>query len=213
MSSGPQYNERSLFTEFFKSKRGGFVVEVGAANGVENSHTKFLIDEWEWSGILIEPHPDFFRNLSQVHAGKDRVRLVNKAICTEEGQHEFYLARAISRLFLDEKKKQDFLGGGWGKKVTGSVQVEAVRLDNLLDSMGGVPKEFDLLSIDAEGMDLNVVESMDWKRWRPRLVCIEHAYPKPELDAAFAAIGYQFWKKNTGNSFYRPTPEGFGFDG
>ena len=34
-------------------------------------------------------------------------------------------------------------------------------------------KKIDLMNIDVEGMDIEVLDSNDWKQYRPAVVCIE----------------------------------------
>lgn len=46
-----------LNKNYFKNKRGGTYIELGALDGVLYSNTKFFQDHLDWSGILIEPHP------------------------------------------------------------------------------------------------------------------------------------------------------------
>ena len=52
-----------LNTHFFKNKKNGVYIELGALDGVTLSNTKFFEDTLNWSGILIEPHPYTFRDL------------------------------------------------------------------------------------------------------------------------------------------------------
>jgi FkbM family methyltransferase len=68
MNANPQYYsqcEEDLFlnTHFFKNKRGGLYIELGALDGVLYSNTKFFEDTLGWTGILIEPHPEKFKGL------------------------------------------------------------------------------------------------------------------------------------------------------
>jgi len=48
---------------FFKNKRNGVYIELGALDGVLYSNTKFFEDSLGWTGILIEPHPYQFNSL------------------------------------------------------------------------------------------------------------------------------------------------------
>jgi FkbM family methyltransferase len=47
------------------------------------------------------------------------------------------------------------------------------RLDTLLDQHLPAGRRIDLLSIDVEGLDLQVLSSNDWERYRPRVVLVE----------------------------------------
>jgi FkbM family methyltransferase len=186
MNYGPQYNERDVLERFFEKKTGGLLVEVGAADGTDNSHTAFLIDEYNWTAVLIEPHPQYFHVLSEHYALCDRVYLVNKAIHKEEGLHDFYLSGQISRL--------DYI------KSAPKVRVDCVRLDNLLKSLK--IDRIDFLSVDAEGMDLVVLDTFDWDEWRPALVCVEHSMGRDELKTYMHKHDYKFVEDNIGNSFF-----------
>lgn len=52
-----------LNNNYFKNKRCGTYIELGALDGVLYSNTKFFQDNLDWSGILIEPHPIKFNDL------------------------------------------------------------------------------------------------------------------------------------------------------
>ena len=54
-----------LNENFFKNKRNGIYIELGALDGVLYSNTKFFEDSLNWTGILIEPHPDKFNLLKK----------------------------------------------------------------------------------------------------------------------------------------------------
>ena len=38
-----QYNEEELITNFFNSKENGYVVDIGAVDGIVNSNSRYLI--------------------------------------------------------------------------------------------------------------------------------------------------------------------------
>ena len=101
MAQGPQYNERSILQRFFNSKHNGFVLEVGAADGISNSHTEFLIREWGWSAVLIEPHPSFADALAERYQENEKVRLSRLGVLAEAGVNRFYLHKQISRFLSD----------------------------------------------------------------------------------------------------------------
>ena len=49
-----------LNEHIFKNKQNGIYIELCALDGVLYSNTKFFEDTLNWTGILIEPHPDKF---------------------------------------------------------------------------------------------------------------------------------------------------------
>ena len=54
-----------LNANYFKNKTNGTFIELGALDGVLYSNTKFFEDTLGWSGILIEPHPYKFQELTK----------------------------------------------------------------------------------------------------------------------------------------------------
>jgi FkbM family methyltransferase len=52
-----------LNNNIFKNKRNGIYIELGALDGILYSNTKFFQDTLNWTGILIEPHPNKFNLL------------------------------------------------------------------------------------------------------------------------------------------------------
>lgn len=55
-----------------------------------------------------------------------------------------------------------------------TITVRAMRLESLLDKY--LPKgiSIDFLTVDVEGLDLEVLQSNDWSRYRPEIVVVEH---------------------------------------
>jgi hypothetical protein len=51
--------------------------------------------------------------------------------------------------------------------------MESEPLANLLELHFGFDSRLDLLSVDAEGMDLEVLISNDWNKYRPFLIAVE----------------------------------------
>jgi FkbM family methyltransferase len=57
--------DNCLYDLFFKDKKNGTYIELGALDGILYSNTKFFEDSLNWKGILIEPHPEKFKLLKQ----------------------------------------------------------------------------------------------------------------------------------------------------
>ncbi len=51
--SKSQLGQNKAVLDFYKFKKDGFFVEVGATDGVEISNTYFLETEYNWKGICI----------------------------------------------------------------------------------------------------------------------------------------------------------------
>ena len=65
--------------------------------------------------------------------------------------------------------------------------VEARTLTDIIDGTKYRDSEIDLLDVDCEGMDLEVLRSLDFTRYRPKIVAVEiHAASIPEVQASGA---------------------------
>jgi hypothetical protein len=70
--------------------------------------------------------------------------------------------------------------------------VETVSLNDLLLA-NHCPKYFDYLSIDTEGSELAILESLDVDRWKPRVITVEHNYVvKQRADVKALLNGYGY---------------------
>ena len=59
-----QYNQdKWLYETYFKDKKNGVFLEIGADDGIDKSNTKFFEDTLNWTGMCIEPSPDRFKLL------------------------------------------------------------------------------------------------------------------------------------------------------
>ena len=60
-----------------------------------------------------------------------------------------------------------------GRKLIGRRRIPVLPLKTILDRYLPRGQKIDLLSVDAEGMDLEVLRSNDWKKYRPEVIIAE----------------------------------------
>ena len=68
-----QYGEEKIIDNFFKGKRRGLCIDVGAADGIRFSNSRRLIESMDWAALLIEPHPTYFRQLVHLYKNNENV--------------------------------------------------------------------------------------------------------------------------------------------
>lgn len=159
----------------------GFFVDVGAHHPHRFSVTQLLSDRG-WSGINIDVTSailtDFpkFRPRDWNHFG-----LAGKARRTA-----FYRFEEPALNTLDADKAQELMGEGWALQHVEELEVKP--LSEILRHYSA-PKTINLLSCDAEGADLEVLESMDWDTYDVQSLLVEI----PERPWAFgdsALVGF-----------------------
>ncbi len=150
------------------------VVDVGA-NGREGSNAFDLLKDFGWKGLLIEANPDLAPRIRREFGPVD-YELVTCAIGITPGAAHLHLGvnDQISSLFRDKT--------AWWGEVGGAVEVEVRRLSDVLIEKS-IPLDFDLLSLDIEGIDAPVLNDLiSTSQFRPRWIIIEDPIPLTDVD-------------------------------
>jgi FkbM family methyltransferase len=167
-----QNREDIILEAMLKHVKQGFYVDVGANHPVNHSVTKKFYDRG-WTGINIEPIPKFIE-LLETQRPKDN----NLQICIgeEAGELTFreYKNSGVSTLsaeMIDQNTKEnidDFI----------EYKVVVKRLSTVLEEAGVGVIHF--LKVDVEGYEYEVLNSNNWKKYRPVLICVEtnHEFTK-----------------------------------
>jgi FkbM family methyltransferase len=106
---------------------------------------------------------------------------------TKEGDATFYTCRQVSTLM---PAFRDSAIATHGVKY-GETTVHVRTLTNILFSVGC--PNIDFLSIDCEGMDIDVLNSIDLNIFKPKLICME---------IPTNIEGYYTYKVTRGNTLY-----------
>ena len=150
---------------YFKNKKNGFYVDVGAYHPIERNNTMLLyLNGWE--GINIDISAFSIKLFNHLRA---RDLNLNLAISKKEGMVDMYFQKKLSQLSTIKKQHANKSFQGNIKKK----QIESKTLDNVLDRSKFRDKKIDFLDIDVEGADIDVLESLDFNRYSPELICVE----------------------------------------
>lgn len=119
-------------------------------------------------GINIEPDPRLFSRFIRERPGDTNL---NIGIGPVGGELEFYVmsARTLNTFSGEEAR---------AAAATGRVRIEQtirlpVRPVNAVLAEHFPNSAPDLLSLDVEGLDIDILRSWDFSRWRPRIACVE----------------------------------------
>ena len=147
-------------------KREGFFVEFGAASGKEKSNTYFLEKEMDWKGIVAEPNPNFVASVRKHRS----CFISDKCVYSQSGERIEFLATDVGELSrIASIDPQD----GHKRSDHTVVLVETVSLNDLLTE-GHAPRDIDFLSIDTEGSEYEILSHLDFEKWKPRTIAVEH---------------------------------------
>lgn len=195
-----QNNEQQIIADYFKGHKGTFL-DLGANDGITLSNT-WALAQSGWIGTLVEASPDAFKRLETNYLGSADT-IINSAIGTFNGEitlHESgeHLGKGdvslLSTVVPDEKKR-------WVKESWKEVNVPCINFSTML----GISKlkTFDFISMDIEGMELDVLPQMDLAALGCRMICVEYNGKEQEkYDAIITPQGYTLTNKNGENLIY-----------
>lgn len=157
-----------------KEKIGGYFVELGACEPVRLSNSYLLETNYGWKGLLIEPNPGMAKALRDKRSASVSETAVAKGesvtlVITESPE---FAAIQDAR-----DRKRHPKAGTFNHEVI----VRSKSLTEILDE-NNVPKDFDYLSIDIEGGEMYALESLDFSRYSPSLITIEHNFQEYRKD-------------------------------
>jgi len=184
------YGQRfqDLFALFVLSeKRDGYFVEIGACDGLDLSNTLLLEKSYGWRGIVSEAAHVWHGALTRNRSAKVDTRYVWSQTGHRLEFAEATLPELSTQLLLADR---DF--NAKGRVLIKRYQVETISLNDLL-SDHGAPAELDYLSIDTEGSEPQILRALDFTRYRPRIITVEHNYRSPdreELGTLLQSWGY-----------------------
>ena len=186
-----QFYEDYILGYVFKNQKTGFYVDVGANDPDKSSVTKYFYLAG-WRGINIEPIPELVEKLNT-----SRPEDTNKgvAISDRRGVLIFYkglgdasgLSTLSPRIAASHRAK--------GFEFT-TIKIPVTTLNAVLDEHAKDKPEITFLNVDVEGFEKPVFSSIDFKRYRPRVIMAESTAPLTEVAT------HQVWESIlTGNGY------------
>jgi FkbM family methyltransferase len=163
-----QEGEDMILRRVFGRKRDGFYVDVGAHHPRRYSNTNYFYKRG-WTGINIEPNPDAIRIFKRARPRDVNLQL---GVADRPGTLKYHVFEEPALNTFDEEMARSRLVNTPYKLVqTREIRVEL--LGSILSQHLPPGREIDFLSIDVEGLDLKVLQSNDWHRFRPGCIVVE----------------------------------------
>jgi FkbM family methyltransferase len=142
-------------------------VDVGSNHPFRMSNSAFFY-RMGWSGIAIDPNPDFVPLYKQM---RPRDVFVNCGVATLAGSLSYFeFSESLFNTF-DEAKAREIAANH--SSLLCSREVSVRRLDDILNEHWPSGKSIRFLSVDCEGLDLDVLQSHDFIRYPTEFVCVE----------------------------------------
>lgn len=162
----------NIYQSYFGDIQGRFV-EVGAFDCYHWSNT-YGLAQAGWHGLAIEPNPEFFDGCKKLYANNHNIILEQCCIGRHNGTIKLYLGGSLSTIKRGIIATYNSIPGMdfTGLKDDNFIECPVYTLDTILRKYDYRPN-FEVLSIDVEGAELDVLSGFSLEYYQPKMIIIE----------------------------------------
>lgn len=162
--------EDLVIDQILGNKKEGFYIDVGAYDPNRLSNTKrFYLRGWK--GINIEPD---YNNYKKFTSSRKRDINLNIGIGEQKKNSIFFKFFPSTLSTFSPYSANQYIKEGF--QLVETINIEVVTLKSIFTTYC-INKIVDFITIDTEGSELEILQSNDWKKFRPRVICIEAILP------------------------------------
>jgi FkbM family methyltransferase len=179
-------------------------LDVGAFRPIYANNTYLLYQKGD-RGVLIEPNIDLIPELRAKRPG-DTVLNVGVGT-TKQSAADYYCLSLPEWNTFDKAEAERRVAAYGGKvKIERVVKMPLIAINRIMAEYFP-PSGPDILSIDIESLDLAVLRTMDFTRFRPKVMCVETLDSmtfrmEPETTNFLASHGYEVRGMTFANTIY-----------
>lgn len=155
-----QNNEEEIILKYFGDFVGTFC-DIGANDGKTFSNTACLV-ELGWSGVMVEPHQSAYEACKLRYSDNPKIIVINCAIGPKTEIIDFHMGSdsLLSTAVVEHMRH-------WPDTHFTRGNAKQYKWKDFCDKCS-----YDFISVDAEGMDWEILQQIDLSQ--TRLLCIEH---------------------------------------
>lgn len=181
--------ETKIYESLFHRVCGGIYLEIGARNGIEASNTYALMSTANWTGILIEPVMEEYKDLC-FRRPKD-IQL-NTVVC--RSSHVNLNSELGGKSYISHQ----YTGGTELPSLTTRYRGPTCSsLTSILTSAG--LDHIDFFSLDVEGSEMEVLRTIDFHKISFGVICVEAFTNRPikraRIHTFLVSVGYVQWDR------------------
>ncbi|HRH62647.1 MAG TPA: FkbM family methyltransferase [Bacteroidia bacterium] len=158
---------RNFFYPKIVAREKGVFIDIGAFHPYKHSNTYYLY-RLGWRGINIDPRPNSMKIFQKVRpedknievAISDKRELLNYYFLGENSTMNSFSLEYIESIGQKSNVKQ-------------VIPINTIPLSEVIDQNFPKGTVIDFMNIDVEGLDINVLRSNNWSKYRPTLIAIE----------------------------------------
>lgn len=163
-----QEGEDVVLAGYFRAKRKGFYVDIGAHHPFRFSNT-YLFYKMGWSGINVDATPGSMKLFK-----KYRPRDINIEVPISNSH------KNLNYYMFDESALNSFSStlskdraAHTRYKIEKVVKLKPKKLSEILNNKLPSNQKIDFMSIDVEGHEYEVLISNNWNKYRPKYLLVE----------------------------------------
>lgn len=177
----------------------GYFVDAGCCDGEDISNT-YKLEKLGWSGLCIDVIPKNFDR-------RPKSKVIEAAL---HGIKDLELDFTISKS-PEISGITDYLGKqgtaaytGWKPYVDKTIKVKTQLLHEILDA-NNAPAFIEYLNIDIEGVELEVLKTFPFKKYKFGCISLEHNYDEPKrthIKDLLKSKGYNYIKQEKADDWF-----------
>ena len=157
--------EDLIISDLTKNIKNGFYVDAGCYHPLHLSNT-YLLYKRSWTGINIDISEFSIKLFNYLRPNDVNV---NSAVSNTEKEISFYYQKKLSQLSTIKKAISN-------ERMQGNIKekkIKSLKLNSILNQSKFKNRQIDFLNIDVEGADFEVLKSLDFTIYEPKIICIE----------------------------------------
>lgn len=182
---------------YFPADHKGILLEVGAAHPTMAS-ISYPFRSYGWTIISVEPNPELINNFKEMN-----LPILEYAACAEDiGTTTFKISPNSFSCSAIEVKENYKGYMGWTDDNFRTIEVQALKLNTILQKHHPDLQSIDILLIDTEGWELEVLNGFDLQKFNPKVICLENFSSRSEYPLYMGIKGYRLVRKEEQDEFY-----------
>jgi FkbM family methyltransferase len=196
-----QEGEDLLLDRIFDNQSSGTYLDIGAHHPIRFSNT-YKLYKRGWKGINVDAMPGSMRlfNLLRPRDINLECPISDKKETLTYFRFPHYALNTLSKEVADKRIAD-------GITLIEKIDLETETVEAILDKHLG-DKSLDLITIDVEGLDLQVLKSNNWSKYKPKVIvaeCIDsdlQTVASNEISSFLKDYGYILHSKLHNSVFY-----------
>ncbi|MBA1338727.1 MAG: Methyltransferase FkbM domain-containing protein [Pelagibacterales bacterium] len=162
-----EWGEDLFVTKFFKNHSKGFYVDIGAYHPFFLNNTQLLFKN-KWEGINVDINQASIEIFNKARPNDFNF---NVAISNKNKKYINYYTKNMMNMLsttMINSAKTAFLNKSYIKR-----RVKCNKLNYIISKTKFINRKIDFLNIDTEKSEVDVLKSLDFIKYKPKLICVE----------------------------------------